>query len=155
MCMETFCDHRRRIHIFRPLVGGKLRCFLPRCLCLRCNSRLGLENFLLIFAKFLAKNQPPHPPPPHRIGTSHGGLRKFGYEVAKNTPFPPKNEHLIRTWDFEFWAAKNTPNQMQIQSELGTLSFRLPRIHSLNILVRNMVRTGVWRLTAVSPTNTV
>ena len=101
---------------------------------------------------------------------------KFGQKflVGKNTPL--ENENLVRTWDIKFSVAKNTtcppphpkwkfgqdlglqffgcqeypPPPIEIWSELGTLSFWLPRIPSPS-LASNVVGTGVWRLTTVSP----
>ena len=42
-----------------------------------------------------------------RIRTSHGGIKKFESEVGEDPPPLPRNETLVRTWDFEFWGAKN------------------------------------------------
>ena len=152
----------------------------------------GLENFWLILPRIpYSWPRTPPTPPPLRIGTSHGGLRRFGSEVGQEHPIlgqeppPPlsglellmddlegsglrlaKNAHypgngnLVRTWDFEFWVAKNTPcppEKWKFDQDLGiwVLVAKNTPLPFPIILVRNMVGTGVWRRTAVSPTDTV
>ena len=67
-----------------------------------------LEGSDLRLAKntlFLAKN----PPPPFSgLELLMDDLEGSGLRLAKNA-HPPGNGNLVRTWDFEFWVAKNTP----------------------------------------------
>ena len=72
------------------------------------------------------------PPPPPTIGLSHGGLSNFRSEAAKNTPAPPGLELLMEN--------------------LATLGVRLPRIPPPP---PDWNCAGVWRLIAVSPTDTI
>ena len=114
-------------------------------------EQVRLPEFLVHFANnansWLAKNTPR--PPKMK---SWPGLGTLSFELPRIPP-PPPNENLVRTWHFEFWVAKNTPphpiihpQKWKFWSELGTLSFQFPRIS---------YPLSVWRLTTVSPTDTV
>ena len=68
--------------------------------------------------------------------------------LAKNTT-PFQNEKLARSWDFEFWVAKNSPPpwKWKVGQKLGLWvlsSQEYPR-------PQHMVGMSVWRLTSVSP----
>ena len=98
----------------------------------------------LKFTLFLANQE--YPPP--RIGTSHGGLRKFGSEVGNNSP-PPPNENCWGLWiwsyqewkwklvkivqDFGFEVAKSTPPPPEMRWYVATNRCCIP--HGYHLVV--------------------
>ena len=110
--------------------------------------KFGMAKFLCILWRMpyscVIKNtpSPPHPPLKMKNWSDHGTLSLSSQEYPH-----PKNENLVRSWHFEFWVCKNT--------RIPPPQWKFGQILALELWVVKNTPPNVWRLTAVSPTDTV